>query len=148
MGEEINSNYRRKWWRRVGDGWVELNSVVKRSDWRLRNQGRITDAAERRFFCRAVTSNSRQRLLHRMRNSNRFIARLHVRWASRLRQETQYLASALTDELVQCICRNINCAQELVLERKFHLDIPGYPDMALKLARLDFTITKTAVRAL
>ena len=37
---------------------------------------------------------------------------------------------------------------KLVLEKKFYLDLPGYPDMALKLARLDFTYTKTAVRAL
>ena len=28
-----------------------------------------------------------------------------------LSQETQYLASILIDKLVQCICRNINCAQ-------------------------------------
>ena len=30
---------------------------------------------------------------------------------------------------------------ELVLERKFHLDIPGYPDMALKLARVGVVLT-------
>ena len=35
-----------------------------------------------------------------------FIARLHV-----LIQETQFLASILTDRLVQCICRNINREQ-------------------------------------
>ena len=36
-------------------------------------------------------------------------ARLHVCERSRLSQKTQYLASILTDKLVQC--RNINCAQ-------------------------------------
>ena len=42
---------------------------------------------------------------------DQLIARLHVRWTSRLGQGTQYLASLLTDKLVQCICRNVNGAQ-------------------------------------
>ena len=39
------------------------------------------------------------------------IALLHGRQTSRLSPETQYLASILTDKLVKCICRNIDCAQ-------------------------------------
>ena len=44
-----------------------------------------------------------------------FITLLRVRWTSRLRQETQYLASILTDKLVQCIFRNTR-KTELALE--------------------------------
>ena len=51
-----------------------------------------------------------QRLLHQNDEFKAvFIARFHVRWASRLSQKYQY--SILTVRLVQCICRNINCAQ-------------------------------------
>ena len=38
------------------------------------------------------------------------IARIHVRWTSKLSQETQYLASILSNTFVKCICPNISCA--------------------------------------
>ena len=63
------------------------------------------------LFCRVVTSILSQRLLHKMTNSRAvFIARIHARQTSKLSQETQYLASILSDTFVEYICRNIRCA--------------------------------------
>ena len=39
-----------------------------------------------------------------------FISRIHVCWTLKRSQETQYLASILSDTFVKCICRNISCA--------------------------------------
>ena len=38
------------------------------------------------------------------------IARIHACQTSKLCQETQYLASILSNAFVKCICRNIRCA--------------------------------------
>ena len=50
------------------------------------------------IICRAVTSILSQRLLHKMKNQRAvFIARIHACLTSKLGQETQYLASILSD---------------------------------------------------
>ena len=62
-----------------------------------RSLSRLVNTAAKRFS--AVLS---QRLLHKVTNSRPvLVARLHVRQTSRLRQETQYLVSTLTDRLLQ-----------------------------------------------
>ena len=71
----------------TGCCWSRLG--LERSRWHRGNS----------LFCCAVTSISSQRLLHKMTNSKSvLITRLHVRYTSRLRQETRYLASILTDK--------------------------------------------------
>ena len=65
---------------------------------------------ENTLFHRAVTGIWSQRLLH--------FKWSHIQWSlqgsfdSSLSQETQYSASVPTDNLVQCIWRNIDNAQE------------------------------------
>ena len=75
----------------------------------------------------AVTLISSQRLLHKMTISRAavLIARLHARWTSKLSQETQYLASILSNTVIKYICRNISYApgkSEFALEVTFDLD--------------------------
>ena len=61
---------------------------------------------------RAVTSIRSQRLMRKITDSRAvFVHRLHVRWISRLVQETQNEASIFIGTLVQLICLNLNCAQ-------------------------------------
>ena len=45
-----------------------------------------------------------------------FLARIHVRQTSRHRQETQISASILTNKLLQCIYRDLSCAQPMKAE--------------------------------
>ena len=67
----------------------------------------------RRTLSAVAMPNSDQWWMHKTTNWRMvFIARLHVRLTSVLSQETQYLASILTDNVVESICHNTNCAHE------------------------------------
>ena len=81
------------------------NVKVRGHDWFQQHHGNT-------LFCHAVTLISSQRFLHKMTNSTAvLIAPIHACLTSKLSQETQYLASILSNTLViKCIFCNISCA--------------------------------------